>query len=496
MKQKPFLTILAGFFLIFSFSIAFANSYSKGMSQFMKKNYDEAKSLLNSAIEEDPTNGNAYYYLGEIEKNTRNYRTATEFYLKALENRLSSKYVNLTYWNLIIITEQQSDYHNMVKTCKTFYRKTGDPGAKSKVDNLINKMLWTNNQNAITEYQLGKSALQNGTITQAQNYFQNALNKDSQFLAARFELGMISHKAGKPDTAVQHLKVIADKIPFYTPVQQITADIYLNYNEWNSAKRYYSNVIEYGFINQNTLRTTLIKRGQCYFKLRRFTDAENDIKKALSIKDGTAPKRVLSAIYIQNRKYDDALQILEELKQSSPANPDIHYQIGSIYYKQKDSQYLNHFNTVYKLTSNLNDIPKKYQKAYKILAKEEYAQQNYISSTAIFWKIDPLLLSYDEKIAAATSYYNTKNYTKAKDTLSSVLLTDRDKILLSKTYVKTGQIENAKAVLQPLVIRSIYKDDILKDPVLQAVANDILEEERERRERINSETQSNDTITQ
>ncbi|MFW6366405.1 MAG: tetratricopeptide repeat protein, partial [Spirochaetota bacterium] len=261
-----------------------ASSYSRGMSQFMRKNYDEARTLLNQAVEEDPSNGNAYYYLGEIEKNTKNYPTAIDYYLKALDNRLNQKYVKLTYWNLIILTEQRNDLNAMVKTCKSFYRKTGDRGAMEKVNSLINKMLWTNNQDAISEYNLGKTALASNRTEDAAGHFRNALREDSSFLAPRFELGMIAHKNGDVNEAVQQLHVIADRIPFYTSVQQLTADMYMKLRAWSNAKRYYTNIIEYGFINQETLRSVLIRRSQSSFQLRRYSDAEDDILRAQAIR--------------------------------------------------------------------------------------------------------------------------------------------------------------------------------------------------------------------
>lgn len=464
--------------LAISTQIMGASKYTLGVNKFMRKDYDEAKGLLQEAVVENSKNGNAYYYLGEIEKNRRNYSEAIAYYLKALDNNVSSKYRKLTYWNLIILTEQKNDLRGLVKTCRIFYEKTGDISAKKKVDSLINKMLWSSKQDAVEEFQKGKEYMSTSETESAIYHFNNAISKDSSFLAPRFELGMIYYKNGEIDKSVQHLHIIADKIPFYTEVQQLLGKVYLQNNAYSNAVEYYTNVLEYGFITKSETYDAYFGRGQAYYKMKQYSKAESDITKALAIKNISSPKFVLSAIYIKQKKYDEAITALNQLQKEYPYNPDVKYQLGSVYYKKNDLNYIKYFEELYKLLGAKKDLPEKYFKAYTLLADHYYQKMAYTKSAAILTALPEEKLNYNQKINAATSLYYSGKNRESIEYFEKLSLTDNSKIVLAKAYTKYGAKIKAKETVLGLMKSSTYKEKLLSDEVLGPVAQQIVAEEK------------------
>lgn len=461
-----------------------ASEYSTGVRLFMRKNPDKAKEHFLAAVEEDSTNGNAYYYLGEIEKNNRNYKQAIDYYIKALDNRLSGKYQKLTHWNLIILTEQINDLDGMVKTCKIMYEKRGDHAAKKKVDELINKMLWTNNQSAIDAYKSGKSNHSSGNTQNALDDFKSALSYDNSFLAPRFEIGIINYKNGNVGEALRNLRVIANKIPYYTAVQTLAAKISMDNKQYSDATTYYSNILKYGFINTNTRLNTLSQRASCHIMTGRYTEAEQDIQNALQIRESINLKKMLSAVYIKQNRFEKASIILADLDKRSPSNADIKYQLGSLYYKASDEKWVKTFGALFNLTNKNKTLSKKYSKAYLLLANHYFSQKEYNRSTHIYQAITTEMLEFKDKNQAAHSFFQTKNYKEAIELFESISLAQPEKLLLAKAYLKTGHESKARNSIEYIVLHTSAKQAIVEDPDLGPLAKKIIQEDMDAKEEL------------
>ena len=90
----------------------FAGYFEKGCKNYTYKKYDVAKEMFLKDIE-IRDNGNAYYFLGEIEKIEGNFQQAKEYYKESITKRISKKYLKLAYWNMIVIEEQRGNYQEM-----------------------------------------------------------------------------------------------------------------------------------------------------------------------------------------------------------------------------------------------------------------------------------------------------------------------------------------------------------------------------------------------
>ncbi|MFA5519001.1 MAG: tetratricopeptide repeat protein, partial [Spirochaetota bacterium] len=258
----------------------FAQGYhSLGRNAYVYRNYEKARELFLKDIEA-ADRGDSYYFLGEIEKIENNYDKAAEYFKIAVTKSMTKKYMVNAYWNLIIFSEEKNDLNSVVFYCKELWIKTGASSAKNKINSITNRLLWTNNQDAIEKYKAAMELHKKGNSAEAEKNFREAINLDRNFLAPKFELGMKAYKEQNENDALYYLGEITTKIPFYYDLQLIVGDINFKNRNYRTAANNFSNAIDYGFINETQLNNTLIKRGTCYFHLSNLDKAEEDIKKA------------------------------------------------------------------------------------------------------------------------------------------------------------------------------------------------------------------------
>src|SRR4030042_3031996 len=80
-----------------------AGYYEQGRRYYIRKNYDKAKEMFLKAAESN-TVGDAYYFLGEIEKLQGNYHEAEEYYKTAITKKnISRQYLINSYWNALLM---------------------------------------------------------------------------------------------------------------------------------------------------------------------------------------------------------------------------------------------------------------------------------------------------------------------------------------------------------------------------------------------------------
>jgi tetratricopeptide (TPR) repeat protein len=466
-----------------------ASYYERGRTYYVYKNYDKAREMFLKEVEVND-NGDAYYFLGEIEKIQGNYGLAQEYYQKAIEKKISKKYLRLAYWNLIVLTERQGDYLSMVKSLKIFWDRTGDQGAKKKVETLINKLMWSENSEAKEVYQKGIEFKKRKKIEDAENAFREAIQKDSLFLAAKFEIGLIEYKKGSMREALYYFREIIDKIPFYGEMHLLLGDIYFTEQNYRDAKDHFSNALEYGFIGKNTKYLIRLKRGTSSYNLGDYESAKSDISEALKIHSSAVePLILLSAIYIKENNYEEAIKTLKIAKKTNQHNPEIIFQIGSIYYRMNNTRYVPYFDKLFRLMSNKKTVPEKYYKAYILLLKKHFSDSNYKGVIDIAENLPENLRDNEINLFTAKSYFYTEQYKRAIDYLAGASLNDEERFMLCKSYAKTGITDKAKEILQQLYTNEKYFQMALEDGTLKKIASEIAQEK-------NRETETDDKQNQ
>lgn len=478
-KIKPLLSAL----LILSFiQTAFAaGEYEKGMAYYKSKRYDKAKEMFLKIAE----NGNALYYLGEIENTFGRYKEAKEYFQKAVKTK-SINHSNLknAYWNIAGVEEKWGEYENFVLTCHEIWYKMHDEAARQKIDALINKMQWSNNSNAVAEYNKGmekKLSQPNEAIA----HFKEAVKIDDSFLAPRFELGIMALHDNDMNTAESYLSAVTAKMPYYAEANLALGDVYFSKKRFSPAIDCYNKSVKFGFLNSSILYHINFKKAQCYYNAGDFEQAEDSASMAAELAPAkTEPLTLLSAAYIKQKNFDKALAVLQKACELQPDNTDALYQLGSIYYSKKDERYLDNFDKLFNLTKDREKPP--YPLIIPIIINGHFEKKGYARVNEIFSLLPNAQNSGMTLIKAKALYYSGQ-YDKAIIIFRTISLNNDDNLLLASAYARERRNDQAKAIIQPLFGNTEYREKALKDSFLSPLVKEI-EREIEQKRQIETDT--------
>jgi tetratricopeptide (TPR) repeat protein len=462
---------------------AFAGrNYDIGIRYYSAKNYDKAREALLKEVVEVPSNGNAYYFLGEVEKAAGRFSDSENYYRKAVQTQIQRKYLSLAYWNLLVLIEQRNDIGELIKVCQEFNRRTGDGSARRKIDDIINKLIWSDSEDAIRTYKEGLSLKESGKKEDARGKFFDALKIDPSFLAPHFELGIMYYGEGKNSDAISHLRSVGDRIPYYSAVHLLLGDLYYATRSYQQSVAEFDLALEYGFFDKDTRFATLVKSGSSHYNLRNYDKASAQITEALEISPNDKDcLMLLSAIDIKTENYDAALATLTKLHSVTPNDNDVLLQIGSLYYRQnKTDKAAGYFETIFgNTTKNGGQISEKYHKAMVILFKYYYDKKEYSKSSRIASVLPQSAFDFDANLTAARSYFHNREYQKAADIYERLTIGDDDRMNLARCYVKIGDKSRAKSLLQSVIKYSQQmRSKALSDSILSSLAKEIQQDEQ------------------
>ena len=461
-----------------------AGYYEQGRTYYIYKQYDKAREMFLKRIELGD-HGDAYYFLGEIEKNNGNYDEAEDYFKKSISIATTTpKYKKNAYWNIIVLAEGRGNYSDVVLICKNMWNDIHDESAKAKIESIINKYLWSDNKEAIEMYKTGIQHKESGNIEQALTEFRNALYNDSSFLAPKFEIGMYYYKNGDFESAAWYLGDIAYRIPFYAEVQLLMGNLQFQKGYYSSALDFYNKSLKYGIIGSSTEYTILIKTATIYYRQGYYDKALEKVTDALGMRKRSAEALLLqSAIFIKQEDYDQALKTLRQAEAVQPKNSAILFQIGSIYYKNNDWRYLSYFDRLYGLTKD-SDEKEKFLRILPILVRGHYEKNHYDKTTEIISSMPGYMIDYNMRLTLAKSYYHLDKFDKAIDEFEKISLERDDELLLCKAYARSGREAQAREMLSRFAHYDDFMEKAKSDTYLARILHKIDQErkEEERRE--------------
>lgn len=450
-----------------------AGYYERGTGAYMYKKYDRAKEMFLKATEIGDNDGNAFYFLGEIEKLQGNYKEAEEYYQQAVKRKsITGKYLKNAYWNILLLAEQRGDIEAVIRCCKEMWQRLRDQSARQKIENLINKYLWTENAEAIERYQEGIELKKSGDRVKAQEQFRKAIAADGSFLAPKFELGMIAYKNGELDTAASYLDEIARRVSFYAEVHLVLGDIAYRRGNYERAAGHFTSVADFGIIDDETLNIILLKRGTCYYKMGVYDRAADDLEKAVARKGGLDTLLLLSAVRIKQEKYKEALKTLQRAQTLAPDNSGVLYQIGSVYYRLDDERYITYFDRLFTNEAASKSISPQYEKVFVVLAKAMLKQHKYervkkIAGTLRDRNNSELILM------SARARYHLSDFDGAVAEFERIQPAGDDRYLFCLASARSGRKDRARQLLRELMTAPETAARARRDPHLSDLVREI-----------------------
>ncbi len=461
--------------------------YARGKALYTRKNYDKAREEFLAAVEKNPDDGNSWYFLGEIEKNRNNFAEAEKAYASAVNGRLEKKLINLAFWNLTVLVERRGDPLDIVRTCRLFHEKTGSSEPLKKIDSLTDKLLWTDNAEAQKLYQEGAALRKAKDHRGAAEKLNAALAAAPEFLAPRYELAMILYDRKDMAGAAVHLAAVADRIPFYYDANRLLADIYFSLSSFGPAAKYYGNCLEFLPMKRERKSTILFNRGVCHYNLKDYDAALADFAECSRLDPGkTEVLYYQSAIFISREQYPEALTILRKLESAKGGDPQLLMQIGSLYYRQNNREYVSYFDRLFDAVKSSSDRRERYTKAFVILAKHHFESRAYQRFTEIAYSLPESAREYDMRIMLGRAEYESGNFGKAIAALESVSAGTDDSIILAQAYLKDGNRIKAKELTRTLHMQG-HSDKLNASKALKPLLAEITAEERARADKAAAE---------
>lgn len=468
--------------ILISFQMLYADSYyERGRTQYVYKNFDNARELfLKSA--ESYSNGNSYYFLGEIEKLEENYDKALEYYELAIEkDHILSKYLRNAYWNIIVIADQSGDINRVIRTCRSMWNRLKDQSAKRRIENTIDQYLWTDNEEAIEIYQEGLSLQDKGDHEGAEQHFRRALSRSSSFHAPRVELGLAAYRRGDLSQAASYLSPVSSAIHFYADIQLVMGDIRMKQQNWSQAVRHLDRVFEFGLLDSSTELTALLRRANSYHKMRRYDQAAEDLERALEINpDSLSAVLLLASININSNNYEEALKNLRKAERMDRNNPFILLSAGEIYQKQEDERFASYFQRLLNNRDKENPPSRRETDAYIALMKHYYENGKYKKAADTSEAIPENYMNNDLRLIIAYSRYNIKEYEKAITRFKEIhRLSEDDHLAIARAYSLKGNRSEAKKYLSSRYSNRSLMEAAEEDKTLASLVKEIRETRNE-----------------
>ncbi len=451
-------------------SAVYADYYSQARSSFVYKKYDRAKELFLKAAETSKS-GNSYYFLGEIEKLQGNFTEAEKYYRLATERPTTRKYLVNSYWNLVVLSEQRGDTQSLARTSKNMWRRLRDNSAREKVEKLINRLLWTDNPEAIEKYTTAIN-LKRSDPEKALSILREAAGMDRDFLAPRFEIALILSSSGKDSQASSYFKEVVDKVPIHAAAHIALADSLINMGRYSEAVPHLEKALEFGFLDSKTESILHTKLCRAYYAVNSYDRALEHSSRAHSLdRSNIDPLLIESAVYIKQRDYDNAIKTLQTASAIKPNDPGCLLQLGSIYYSQGDDKYIEIFNRLFnKIAKSETGVRRSYYTALNILARASFDKKSYTRSEEIADNLIEIKPANELLLISAKSSFYLKKYTKAEKTFSLITsMSNQDRYLHALACARSDMVEKAGRILTPILYDSSIKEKAEKEKDFIAV---------------------------
>lgn len=266
MNTKKLSAVLVA--LVSSLSI-FAQTLTDGLQALDFEQYEKARGIFTSLIQQQPTNGSNFYYLGQAQL------------------------------NLFKNGEAKAAYES---------------GMKAEPANPFNYA------------GLGELALEEGKIDEAKQYFDKALSfsrakdgriKDINALRV-VAASMVSAENKLLDEAVKYIEMALELDKKNYDVQVTAGDVYLEKNEAGKAATSYENAI----ILQKNNPKAYTRVSGIWLRVKNAEATKTELDRALAIDPNYAPAlKNLAEFYLQSKQYTKAKETYEKyLQNSEPSN--------------------------------------------------------------------------------------------------------------------------------------------------------------------------------
>ncbi|MHC5308852.1 tetratricopeptide repeat protein [Myroides sp. LJL116] len=449
LKNKRLLSvgILA---LLSSMSTLTAQDLPQALKAMDNGQLQQAKSMLEELIKQNPTSGINYYYLGDLYLKQNQVDSAKTIFKEGLElkDNGSLNYIGLGQIDLLN-KDAQGAILNFAKAQSKIKRKdydqkllvaqgylTGENPNYDMAISIANEVLQDDVQNSNAFHVLGQGLLGKGEVQPAYDNFRHAVATNPENNAAKLALSLILQKSGSYSQASSQLEQLIQSDPSFLPAYKALGDTYYH---WSLKDKGQSSALQAkaakAYQEYSTKNPSDISATQDYVTFLLDTSTPS---KAIVLLDQLASKEsgdanwtaFIGQSYYKAGDYSKAISFLQKnLGQSQGASPEVYFTLGSSYLldtsngeqnQQKAYEYLNKAISLDKNTSSeFNTLgvslfrSKEYQKAievFKIATTDKtgsnYAIDLYYIGLCYYSLADQGEQDQTNYVAQATKYFD------------------------------------------------------------------------------------------
>jgi tetratricopeptide (TPR) repeat protein len=191
---------------------------------------------------------------------------------------------------------------------------------------------------------LGDIYMEEGDLGKALKVYKQLVDKYPEFYAGYFFIGKIYAEQGKIVDAEKEFLKTLDLEPDLEEARFELIELYKSLGEEQKTIEIYKEILKR---NSNNIRAAL-ELGLLYYKNGMIKDSDKLFKDlaAKSLSDSEVIKKV-AQIYLDKKKYNDAIIAIEGMLKSLPGSSDIHYAAGMAYNAINDKETaIAHFKQV------------------------------------------------------------------------------------------------------------------------------------------------------
>tara|TARA_B100001175_G_scaffold310028_1_gene312523 strand:- start:1298 stop:2584 length:1287 start_codon:yes stop_codon:yes gene_type:complete len=328
---------------------------NQGDSALLSGDIDNAESLFNKSLKADPSFAPALQALSKLSLYKGDLKKANEYSIQAVQadedfREWSNKIIKIKdemlrakksstseesiaiYESIIKQHSYYSDayfyigynhYKNKdIKTASMNFSKAlaiypNHKNAKTMLSNITKKLL--NN---------GNKSYKRGDLTKATSYYEQALEYDSNFYLAHFQLGVLQKKQGQSEVAIESLKKVLDIKPDHDKTWFTLGTVFESEGDIDLSLEHYKKAID---INP-TYSKPYASLGKIYTDMKDYENAEDILKRVVQI-DSEYPEGFmrLGFLYIEQEKYDDALENLKRSIELDDGDYMKFFKLASVY---------------------------------------------------------------------------------------------------------------------------------------------------------------------
>ncbi len=287
--------VLALAFLLIGQQTLNASPYSQGRLAFARGDFDSAMRLLEESTRSDPSNGNAYFYIGLIHERKGRKPQSIQAYKQAVSRRMDADLREKALWKIVLYSKYIGDWGSVSVYSSQFLKYKHHP-EMARLQAMAANQGGSSSAEMVRLVQKGQKSEKEGNLTEAIGYYEEAIDIEPDAHSVRWNLASVAMKANQYSRAVTHLKYLDRKDSQWKYSYKLGV-CYYQLGKYQSALSFFDRATSQNNRPSGSFKYFLqIGRGLTYLELEDIVRAEENLNSASRVKNSALVQGALARI--------------------------------------------------------------------------------------------------------------------------------------------------------------------------------------------------------